>query len=378
MKKSQLKKAILKELKQLLQEQQNPFTYDWWDPNANEPNYGVWADSGIEIYNWSGFFSTNIVDDCDQIYYAGVNTVSSGGSPLDWAFSDEFIQNLSSVPSDVPLGCIYYSVTDCTICGTNTSNFGGAYNAVEGVVSGICGGGSISTNGCFYNWDMYAAYGQLGATVGEFLEFNANYTGNPDPAYQNSAWIQSPYLEFMSPRIGMNAVSSISANFYANTPDVPDEDIRCEDFAQTIETDGDLSDANINNIVDFCKACLEGTVPVFEEYCRCCDDDDGHSTEEEKGYNCRSGLGGDPTAQKCVPCTPNGPCEFETEQACIDSGCELGCHDMSPADNAWICEACNQGTTPESVQHLCGCCKKGTSTLRGKDVNALQKRAGLK
>ena len=69
---------------------------------------------------------------------------------------------------------------------------------------------------------------------------------------------------------------------------------------------------------------------------------------------------------------------FETEQACIDSGCELGCDDMSPADNAWICEACNQGTTPESVQHLCGCCKKGTSTLRGKDVNALQKRAGLK
>ena len=67
----------------------------------------------------------------------------------------------------------------------------------------------------------------------------------------------------------------------------------------------------------FCAKCESGSYSM-EEYpeCECC------VKEESGGYNCRPGFGGDPNVSKCVPCGPNGPCEFESLGACQNSGCE--------------------------------------------------------
>ena len=51
------------------------------------------------------------------------------------------------------------------------------------------------------------------------------------------------------------------------------------------------------------ESCMEGCAPI-----------------DESGYNCRPGhIGG---TSMCVPCIPGGPCEFASEQECIESGCE--------------------------------------------------------
>ena len=56
-------------------------------------------------------------------------------------------------------------------------------------------------------------------------------------------------------------------------------------------------------------------------YCQCCPQE----LVEPTGYNCRRGhVDG---TSKCVPCGPNGPCEFESEQECIKSGCETTTND---------------------------------------------------
>ena len=89
---------------------------------------------------------------------------------------------------------------------------------------------------------------------------------------------------------------------------------------------------------------------------------------ESSGYNCRPGYMGDPDVSKCVPCTPFGPCEFESLGACQNSGCEATDthHDgecpeglIDTMHPLWSeCEKCwLNGTETINTGEDCKCCR---------------------
>tara|TARA_R110002020_G_scaffold103416_6_gene242171 strand:+ start:3047 stop:3805 length:759 start_codon:yes stop_codon:yes gene_type:complete len=76
---------------------------------------------------------------------------------------------------------------------------------------------------------------------------------------------------------------------------------------------------------DCCNKCNSNLDMSEDDYCyqfcSCCPE------VETEGYNCRPGhIDG---TSMCVPCpdNPNVPCEFESEQECIESGCETTTND---------------------------------------------------